>query len=534
MAGPVWHVASTNSALSAGNQTEMSIVVDPSDPDRVFVIAISAPPGGARNGFLGAMTEDGGANWNPMKVAEGPDMDIPQGSSDPWAAFSDEGKLFISYFKDKVVDEELLFDLGPGVASVIVAMWDEGNNRFQFLEALPDNMAINTDKPTMAIGPLDATSGREALWVLYRNGTTGEVKAAGAKLDENGIPELVTCPQTGEQRYFCEQVVASGDPQTFPGFPNAFPGDIAVGPSGEVAVSFIRFDAADTPIEGHVSVDPDGLDPSQGFPPQDPNQRIFGTTLELGPLDLPPQPDRNPFINANLAWDRVGERLYLVTMDEVGDGTNETDIVLFTSTTGGPGSWMGPITVNDDDKNGAPAIPEAIRSQFIPNIAVDQETGLVAVAWQDPRRDDGSGSDDQSDLEENTESEAFFGVTFDVVQGFTQTAAARELSIAPDLEPGIPEFSHLDYLGVAIHDGTAWVAWADNSQSSDDGPNTQDDNCGMATPPDPPNPPCMDLYVTKFVPEPSGPLPTLAGIVSLGLIACVRSSLQRAAPRRPV
>jgi hypothetical protein len=66
-------------------------------------------------------------------------------------------------------------------------------------------MAINTDKPTMAIGPLDATSGREALWVLYRNGTTGEVKAAGAKLDENGIPELVTCPQTGEQRYFCER-----------------------------------------------------------------------------------------------------------------------------------------------------------------------------------------------------------------------------------------------------------------------------------------------------------------------------------------
>ena len=74
-----------------------------------------------------------------------------------------------------------------------------------------------------------------------------------------------------------------------------------------------------------------------------------------------------------------------------------------------------------------------------------------------------------------------------------------------------------DYLGVAIHDGTAWVAWADNTETSDDGPNPEPDTCDGELYP------CMDLFVTQFVPEPSGRLPLLAGVVSLGLMTCVGS-----------
>ena len=158
----IWHVGADSPVRSAGNQSEISITADPSGSGRVFVIAMTAPfdhVGGPRNGFFAAMSENHGTTWTSMLVAEGPDMDSPQGSFDPWAVFSSQGRLFISYLKERTADETQNFQLPANEVPVVVAMWNETSERFEFLEALG---GTNTDKPTLAVGPYDASSGKEA------------------------------------------------------------------------------------------------------------------------------------------------------------------------------------------------------------------------------------------------------------------------------------------------------------------------------------------------------------------------------------
>jgi hypothetical protein len=97
---------------------------------------------------------------------------------------------------------------------------------------------------------------------------------------------------------------------------------------------------------------------------------------------------------------------------------------------------------------------------------------------------------------------------------------AEGLSIAPTNAT-----SHGEYLGVAILDNTAWVAWSDNTQSSDEelspipGPNPEADDCEGST-----GVPRMDVYITRF-PEASGPAPAAAGTAILVMLGARRQHL---------
>ena len=149
-------------------------------------------------------------------------------------------------------------------------------------------------------------------------------------------------------------------------------------------------------------------------------------------------------------------------------------------------------------------------SQIFPYLAVDQTTGHVAIAWYDPRNDDGG-----ADSMENTEDEAFLAISTDLGVTFPQAPAADAASF-----PRSTAISHGDYLGVDFHGGIAYVAWADNSNSTGDNP----DHLG--------NPeahclsdgvPCMDIYV----PEPGSAMQLMAGTAAVLGLASRRSRRRR-------
>ena len=130
-----------------------------------------------------------------------------------------------------------------------------------------------------------------------------------------------------------------------------------------------------------VNVDPDGLD-SGGF-----GSAVAVTRTNVTGFDyIPAQSSRSVDAEANLAWDRTGGlydgRVYLVYTNEMPDESNNTDIYLRFSDDSGT-TWSSPVRVNDD---------LSTNSQFLPEIAVDQTTGYLAVSWHDARNDTGSGS----------------------------------------------------------------------------------------------------------------------------------------------
>jgi len=196
---------------------------------------------------------------------------------------------------------------------------------------------------------------------------------------------------------------------------------------------------------------------------------------------------------ANLAWDRGSGRIYLVSTseEEPPQNSNDTNIVLLTSDDDGA-SWSAPKRVNDD-----PPVPGEVRSQFFPHVAVDQTTGHVAIGWQDPRNDDGG-----SDGTPNTETENYLAISTDSGATFANAAAADGFSKSTDTQT-----SHGDYEGVAFHNGIAYMAWADNSNTTGDNP---DPDCGGGAP-------CMDIYV----PEPTRSLQHLAGVAALLALAAM-------------
>src|SRR5262249_20426288 len=149
-------------------------------------------------------------------------------------------------------------------------------------------------------------------------------------------------------------------------------GNIAIGPSGQVMVTYQSPSGGQGPSTIYVNLDANGL-AAGGF-----GSRIKVTTTNVGGFDyIPAQPDRSVDAEANLVYDRSGGahngRVYLVYTDESPNESNNTDIFERYSDNNGT-TWSAPLRVNDDT---------GTNSQFLPMIAVDQTTGNVAIAWYD-------------------------------------------------------------------------------------------------------------------------------------------------------
>ncbi|MFL5799300.1 MAG: hypothetical protein ACJ77A_15380 [Actinomycetota bacterium] len=404
-----------------GGQSEQAVAVDPTNPRNVVVVSNENRPG---PGLLESISHDGGATWVHRDIAD--DDNLGFGCCDPTLAWDEFGNLFFGDIRftaahNDRIDLALSTDAGESfhrIASFKGRLREAGTNHFE-------------DQPTV-------TAGEGTVWVthyLYHRG----VLARGA-------------PVTG-----LGQVGAFSDPEVAPFSHGGNYGDIAIGPGGQVMVTYQIPQDGEHKGRVRVDLDPDGLGP-QGF-----RLPVNIALTNVGGFDyIPAQSRRSVDAEPGLAWDRSGGphdgRVYVVYTREDPDESDDTNVFLRHSDDEGA-TWSPPARLNDDP---------GTNSQFLPRIALDQSTGFVAATWHDARKDRGQGHGGDTDGVPNDDAQYWGTASLDGGQTFARDFRISEgTSNAEQASDGV---DYGDYTGLAAADGRFYPAWADNSNSTHTNP----------------------------------------------------------------
>jgi hypothetical protein len=428
-----------NITRAAGNQAESTISVNPANPLQLFESDTLSG--------VGRFSANGGVAWANSNLSA-----LGTSLGDVQTAWDRFGNLFLTRFGNP----------SPST-SIIVARSTDGGATFGDVRTISGVSGNN--QPSIAVGA-------NSVWVDFTN-PSGQIVAAGA-------------PVTG-----FNTVGAFSSLQTAPGTGGATPGDfgdIAVGPTGQVAVVYQNNNSGVGPDTIKFNLDANGLS-AGGFGAQ---SSVTGTNVG-GFRPVPAQPNRTIDAEANLAWDTSGGphngRLYMVYTDAPSTGSNDTNIFVRYSDDNGT-TWSAPVKVNDDATSD---------SQILPAIAVDETTGDVAVTWYDARN----------------------SLTNTMLQVFGAVTDDGGLSFSPNFQISTGTISCLvdgsfdcgDYDKMTYANGAFWRSWADNSNSTGDNPN------GTTA---------LDIYTARVtvaaaeVPEPSTLLLFASG---LGVLVSLRQRL---------
>ncbi len=406
--------ANVNISQLPGNQAEATIAIDRTDPTHLFA-ASNIDTG---DGIYVSVSTDSGVTWGGRIIADGsPGDTFPLACCDPSAAFDDFGNLFLTY-------------LSQGVNRVVVLNSVDGGQSF----SLVTQLGFFTDQPTVT-----ASAAAGSLWLTWEQG--GSVRAAGAPVMGLGL------------------IGPFGAQQTVPGSNGGSFGDIAIGPNGQVLVTYTvdQSFSGEGPAQIFTNVDSDGLGP-QAF-----SFASLAADTSVGNFDfIPPQFQRAVDSEPGLAYDRTGGlndgRVYLVYTDELIDESDDTDIFVRFSDDDGA-SWSTSVRVNDD---------LTANSQFLPRIALDQTSGAIAVSWHDSRNDDGLLGPGDTNGIENDDSQFFGTVSSD--GGATFEPNVQISTGTSNAEAAANGVDYGDYTGLDFYQGIFFPIWADNSNSTTDNP----------------------------------------------------------------
>jgi hypothetical protein len=397
-----------NVSKMPGNQAEGTIVVDKADPTRLVAVA-NLDVG---DGLMLSTSSDGGATWSRRTIANDSDH-LPPACCDPTAGFDAFGNLFLTY-------------LDANTNHVVVLLSTDAGQSFTLLNQFHGSV----DQPAITTGP-------GGVWLTYQS--SGSIVVTGAA--DTGLGQVgVFSP--------LQHIRGSGGGNF---------GDIAVGPSGQVMVTYQKGSGSNTKI--YVNVDPDGVGKLPFGKP------ILAATTHVGYFDfIDAQPVRGIDAEAGLAYDRSGGpftgRVYLVYTDENPAASGNTDVYLRYSDNGGSG-WSNPIRVNDDT---------TLNSQFLPRIAMDNSTGKLAIGWYDARNDQGTKGPGDTNSIPNDDA-AYYATLV--------TPFADGVSISPNqqISAGVSNANDAnnsidlgDYTGLDFSNGTIHPLWFDNSDSTGDNP----------------------------------------------------------------
>jgi hypothetical protein len=362
---------------------------------------------GSASAIFRAYSLDGGLTWTGSDI-------LPGACCDGQAAFDGFGNLFLVF-------------IGSNKIRVVVS--SDGGVTF----GTPVDLNTNGgDQPSIAVGD-------GSVWVDW---------------NQNGVMVARSAPVFGLGSWG-----AFGFQQSIPNATGSF-GGIAVGPGpggGKVIVTYQNPYGDQGPSTIYANVDPDGLGPA-GFGP-----RVTVTTTNVGGFDyIPPQSGRSIDAEAGLVWDGTGgqynDRIYLVYTDETVNENNDTDIMLRTSVDDGQ-TWSAAVRVNDD---------LTTRCQFLPYIALDPTTGVVAIGWHDSRNDDGvPGSGGTNGIPGD---DAEYYASFSTDGGATWAANERLSGGFSNAAMAGSGVDYGDYVGTTAYGGIFRPAWADNSNSTGDNP----------------------------------------------------------------
>ncbi|MGN6795272.1 MAG: hypothetical protein ACTHJW_23025 [Streptosporangiaceae bacterium] len=426
-----------DSSAMHGNEAEDAIAVNPAD--RLNIVTMATLPD-AVSGLFEGVSFDGGKTWTRKVIGTG----APLGEicCDEQLAWDRFGNLWLTYlvntnghvFVAVSTDDGLTF---TKVAEVVPTTPTGSRAPSGATPKLPrprsNNPHISGDQPSISAGP-------NSVWVSYTSFPSTVVQAFGASVTGLGTFGSFSAPQS---------VPTSAGRGDF--------GDTAVGPAGQVMVTYQDQTNGQGGAHIYTAVDSNGLRPG-GF--ADP--RLLARSRVGGFDFIPAQPDRSVDAEANLAWDRSGGpnngRVYVIWTQESPNESDNMDIMLQYSDDNGS-SWSPAVRLNDD---------HTTNSQFMPAIAVDQTTGHVAVSWYDCRNDLGAGGAGDTDGVPNDDAQIWGtfstngGLTF--APNFQVSAGTFN---APDAQSG---FDYGDYTHAAFQSGLFYPAWSDNSNSTGQNP----------------------------------------------------------------
>ena len=402
----------TNINLSKmrGSQSEGAVAVDPTNGNRVFVVS-NIDRG---DGLFTARSSDGGSHWSKQIIADGFDS-LEPACCDPSAAFDEFGNLFVGYINS---DTNQVWVIRSG-------------NAGQSFSKL-DHFSGDIDQPTV-------TAGEGSVWVTFEQDQ--HIFASGAHVSGLG------------------RVGNFSDPEELDGSRHGNFGDVAIGPSGQVMVTYQTPAAGRGPSMIYVNVDKDGTGPG-GFGPA----RLVTSTNVGGFRRIAAQPSAKVDAEAGLAYDRSGGpfdgRVYMVYTIAPNTSSDNLDVrVRFSDDDGG--SWSAPLKVNTDRTK---------FSQFLPKIAVDQTSGNVAFAWYDARNDRGAGSG-STNRRVNDDAQLWAAAAKPTANGLAFSKNFRVSTGTFNADRANNTIDLGDYLGLTFRNGIFWPVWADNSNSTRDNPN---------------------------------------------------------------
>jgi hypothetical protein len=424
------------------NQQEVTIAINPTNPSNLFIASNSrnlhqvTPPQTAQ---FAAYSMNGGKTWKYVDPKDGTvgdgDDDLPTTTFDTSAAFDSFGNLFWAY----------LNKLPDGTHKIAVVLSTDGGKSFSTLALLQSGH--DTDHPILVIGPGPGGSG-SSVWVSYVTYSPNQIVVQGASVTGLGAVGTFNAP---------EVVSGSG---------TAINGPIAVGPDGQVMLTYQNpFGQPDSLGNQNgrsriiTCLDPDGLGPA-GFST---GQALVSLNLSADEL-IAAQPHQGVDAEPMLAYDRSSGphrgRVYAVYTDAVANGSDDLDnFVRFSDDNGG--AWSNPVRVNDDT---------GTNSQFLPRIALDQTTGYIAVSWYDCRNDLGTGGPGDRDGIPNDDTQFWATVSTDGGLSFVANVrVSAGTSSANAAWTGINQ-DYGDYTGLDFYGGKFYPAWADNSNSTGDNP----------------------------------------------------------------
>jgi SdrD B-like domain len=326
-------LTNVNTSKRSGEESETAVAIDPSNPNRVFVMSNEISGSGMNDSY----SSDGGVTWT--------NSTITNNDGDPSAVFDMFGNLWITYLNTGVGTSVSLSTNGGQSFSVFATLYTSG-----------------TDQPTITTGPSN-TAGHAMVAVSVNKGSVQVVHY----LDVTGL---------GTAGTFSAEIAV---PSSGSGITGEF-SDIAIGAGGRTAIAYVNSGSGTGPDNVYFNYDADGIG-AGAF-----NSRITVTATNVGSFFAPPaQNSRSVDSEPDLQWDYSGGahngRLYLIYSDSPGVGNADMDVYLRYSDNNGA-TWSNRLKINDDGATG--------KTQMLPKLSVDETTGNVAVSWYDCRNSAGN------------------------------------------------------------------------------------------------------------------------------------------------
>jgi hypothetical protein len=421
-AGLVTVGANQNLTRYAGNQYEAAVTFCATNSQLVFMASRNE-----LGGLYTARSTNAGLTWTNKLIGQSAiasSGDIPRAYGNTSVAWDAFGNLFVAFLSQSSSKSAATY--------VALAVSKDGGQTFYAPYGTGPAIVLPAvtpawvgDQPTVTVGPgVNGIPG--SVWLTYWS--NGGILASGANVSSSGTVSN-----------FVSQILPSQ-----PAGVNF--GDIAIGPNGEVAVTYGPNSSSTGSL--YLQVNTNGVTGAFSAP-------LLVANVNLGGFSyIPAQPDWGIDPEAGLAWDRTSGahrgRIYFVFTDAPFAGSADTDIYVVTSDNLGQ-TWSPRVRVNDDP---------GTNSQFLPRISLDQTSGNVAVTWYDCRNSI-SNNTAQYFGAISTNGGASFGANFQISAGTSYHG--RSVNALKDADFG-------DYTGNAFANGVLIPAWADNSNTTGDNP----------------------------------------------------------------